>query len=547
MKLGKILAVGATAILTATTLAACGGSGAAPKDTANFSTGDIIATMDQSLNTDVIGGQALDDTEEGLYRYQGKTVKPGIATKVVKPTNGGLTYTIPLRTNAKWSNGDPVTAQDFVYGWQRSVDPKTKSQYAYIFEGVANAKDITAGKKPVNTLGIKAVNKHTLQITLEQPIPYFNKLVMNPVFFPQDKKVVNKWGKKYGTSSKTLVFDGPYTLKNWSSPNNSWTETKNPKYWNAKAVKTPKLAYQVTKDSSTSMNLFQSHKLDLTAISGDTAKQMRHDKHYTTVPQTGNFYLELNEKKDPIFKNQKIRQAIAMSINRKQLTDKTLGSGDIPLNSITPSKMAYDPKTKQDFTKETQATADQGSKYNPTKAKELWKQGLAETGNTGKSISLNLLSDDTDIAKQRNEFLQNNLQKLPGLKVSLNNVPFKSRLSRSSSGDFDMVITGWNADFPDPINFLSMFTSDASYNNGKWSNPQFDALIKKSETTDANNPEARWNDLKQAQDLINKEQGVVPLYQSAISHLKSSRLQGLDYGPSGQYNNVSLRLDNSKK
>ena len=546
MKLGKLLAVSATAILTATTLAACGGSGAAPKDQANFSTGDIIATMDQSSVTDVISSQALDDTEEGLYRYQGKTVKPAIATKVVKPTNGGLKYTIPLRKNAKWSNGDPVTAQDFVFGWQRTVNPKTKSQYAYVFEGIKNAKEITAGKKPVSSLGIAAQGKHTLVVTLDKPIPYFSKLVMNPVFFPQNKKVVQKAGKKYGTSSKTLVFDGPYKLENWSSPNNSWTETKNDKYWNAKAVKTPKLNYQVTKDSSTSLNLFQSHKLDLTGISGDTAKQMKHDKHYSSAPQTSTFYFELNEKKDPIFKNQKIRQAISMSVDRKQLASKVIGAGVIPTTQLTPTKMAYDPKTNQDFTKETAASAKPND-YNINKAKELWKQGLAETGNTGKSINVTLLGDDTQMSKQSNEFLQSNLQKLPGLKVSLNNVPFKSRLSRSSSGDFDMVVSAWNADFPDPINFLSMFTSDNSYNNGKWINPQFDALIKKSQNEDANNPSARWNDLKQAQDILNQQQGVIPLYQNAISHLKSSRLSGLDYGPSGSYNNVSVKLDNSKK
>ena len=541
MKWKKLLAVGATTVLAATTLAACG-SNAAPKDQANFSSKDIIATMDQSLNTDIIGAQQLDNTEEGLYRYHGKTVEPAMATKVAKPTNGGLTYTIPLRKNAKWSNGDPVTAQNFVFGWQRTVDPKTKSQYAYIFEGVKNAKDITAGKKPVSSLGVQAKGKHTLVVTLEKPIPYFNKLVMNPVFFPQDKKVVQQAGKKYGTSSKYIVFNGPYQLKNWSSPNNSWTETKNPSYWNAKAVKTPKLNYQVVKDPTTAVNLAQSKKLDLAEISGDTAKQMKSNKEYYTQPQTSTYYFEMNEKKDPYFKNVKLRQAISMSIDRKQLTNKVLGGGNLPANSLIPQKMSYDPKTNQDFTKETEATAKANATYNPTKAKELWKQGLAETGQTGKKLNITLLGDDTAIAKQQDEFLQNELEKLPGVKVTLNNVPFKSRLSRSVSGDFDMVVTAWNADFPDPINFLTMFTNNASYNNGKWTNPQYDALLAKSMGEDANKPAARWNDMVQAQNILNKEQAIVPLYQSAQAYLKSSRLQHLDYGPSGEYNNVSLQL-----
>lgn len=547
MKFKKLLAVGATTILASITLAACG-SNAAPKDQANFSSSDIIATMDSSTNTDVIGAQALNNTMEGLYRYKGKEVKPAMATKVVKPTNNGLTYTFPIRKGVKWSNGDPVTANDFVYSWQRTVDPKTKSQYAYIYEGIKNAKDITAGKKPVSSLGAKAVNKYTFQVTLEKPIPYFNQLIMNATFLPQDKKVVQQAGKKYGTSSKYLAFNGPYKMSSWSSPNNSWTMTKNSKYWNAKNVKTNKLNYQVTKDASTSMNLFQSHKLDLAAIGGDTAKQMKKDKHYTTQPQTSTFYFEMNQKKDPYFKNAKLRQAISMSINRKQLVSKVLGSGDIPANSVTPQKMSYDPANKsKDFTQETSQTGNAATKYDPAQAKQLWKQGLAETNMTGKSINITLLGDDTEVAKQQNEFLQSELEKLPGVKVTLNNVPFKSRLSRSVSGDFDMVVSAWNADFPDPINFLSLFETSNAQNDGHWSNPQYDALLEKSMTTDANNPTARWNDMKQAQDILNKEQGVVPLYQVTQAYLKSNRMSGLDYGPSGSYNNVSLKLNNSKK
>ncbi|WEV40162.1 peptide ABC transporter substrate-binding protein [Lactobacillus sp. ESL0681] len=549
MKVKKLLALGATALLSTFVLAGCGNKSSdsskskAPSSTVKIMTKDVIATMDSSLNTDVIGSQAATNTMEGLYRYEGKTVKPGIATKVVKPTNNGLTYTFPLR-NTKWSNGDPVTADDFVFAWRRTVDPKTKSQYAYIYEGIANAKDITAGKKSAKTLGVKAVDKHTLQVTLEKPIPYFNKLMTCAFYFPQNQKVVEKWGKKYGTNSKTLVFNGPYKLVNWDGPDNTWNEVKNKDYWNAKNVKVKKLQYQVVKDPTTALNLYQSNKLDDVIITGDNAKQMRGSKGYNSRKMNSTFYIAPNLKRQPLFKNKKIRQAISLSINRPQMTKKVLGDGSQPADSFMPRNMATNPTDKsKDFVDETKASAAEYAKYDPKEAKKLWKQGLAETGNTGKKFNFAMLGDDTDAAKKLDEFLQNQLEELPGLKVTLNNVPFKTRLSRSDSGDFDMVVTAWNADFPDPINFLTLMTSKASYNFGKWKNSKFDDLVDKSMMQDANDPSKRWQDMKEAQDVLNKEQGVVPLYQVGEAHMTKSKVKNMTLSPNGSYNMVSVRVN----
>lgn len=546
MKFNKFLVAGATVLLSASALVGCESSSSkaqAPKSTVRISASDVIATMDSSMNTDVIGSQNLTNTMEGLYRYKGKDIEPAIATKVVKPTNNGLTYTFPLRTNAKWSNGDPVTADDFVYAWRRTVNPKTKSQYAYIYEGIANAKDITAGKKTVDSLGVKALDKHTFQVTLEKPIPYFDQLMTSSTFYPQNPRNVDKWGKKYGTNSKTLVFNGPYKLAKWNGPDNSWTEVKNNSYWNAKDVKVKTIQYQVVKDASTALNLYQSNKLDRVNLTGDTSKQMKGSKGYSIQKQNSTFYIEMNEKKNELFKNQKIRQALSLAINREQLTKKVLGNGTTPAHSFTPSNMSFDPQNKsKDFTSETAKTGKANTTYDLAKAKKLWKEGLAETGNTGKKFNLTLLGDDTDIAKQQNEFLQNQLEKLPGLKITLNNVPFKSRLSRSTSGDFDMVVTGWNADFPDPINFLTLFTTGASNNKGNWSNAEYDSLVNKSMNEDANNPAARWKDMVDAQNIANEQQGVIPLYQNGAAFMTHSRVKDLDYGPSGSYNMVSLRV-----
>ena len=545
MKLKKLFVANVLALFSTVILVGCGSTSSqksAPKGTVRISSKDIISTMDPSLNTDVIGAQNLNNTMEGLYRFKGKNIKPALATNLAKPTNNGLTYTFKLRPNAKWSNGDPITASDFVYSWRRTVDPKTKSTYSYIFEGITNAKDISAGKKPVNSLGIKALNKHTLQVDLEKPVPYFNTLLTSPTFFPQNKKVITKWGKKYGTNSQTLVSNGPFKLVKWNSPDNSWTEVKNDKYWDAKDVKVQKLQYQVVKDASTALNLYQSNKLDRVLLTGDSAKQMKNAKDYKIQKESTTFYVAPNIKKVALFNNTKIRQALSMSVNRQQLTKKVLGDGKVASLSTFPAKMTFNPETKVDFAKETQASAVVTNSYNPTKAKQLWQEGLSETNNKGKKFSFTLLGDDSDVAKKQAEFLQNQFEKLPGLKINVTNVPFKSRLARAKSGDFDLLVTGWSADFPDPITFLTLFNTDASNNDGKWSNTEYDNLVNKSLNEDANNPMARWQDMKAAQNLSNREVPAIPLYQNGEAWLTKSRVKNLDYGPTGAYNMISLRL-----
>ncbi|MGI3100723.1 peptide ABC transporter substrate-binding protein [Companilactobacillus alimentarius] len=540
MKSKKYLLALLPIFLIALVLSGCGSATEKDsKDTLAINSGDVIATMDSSMNTDVIGAQHLTNTMEGLYRYDGKDLKPAIAKKVVKPTNNGKTYTFDLR-HTKWSNGKPVTANDFVYAWRRTVDPKTASQYAYIYTGIKNADKINAGKKPVNTLGIKALGKYKLQVTLENAIPYFNTLMASSTFYPQYKPSVEKAGKQYGLNSKGMVFNGPFKLTNWNVSKNSWTEVKNNNYWNAKAVKLKKLKYYVVKDANTGLNLYDANRINrYEKLGGDTARQVSTYKTFSMDKQTGNFYLELNQKKYKFFRNEKIRRAISMSINREQLTNNVLGKTGGIEHTIVPVGMSYNPSTKVDFTKEKMLkSSDKYTEYNPKEAKKLWKEGIKETGQ--KNLSFTLLGDDTDNSKKQNEYLQGQMEKnLPGIKITLSNVPFKSRLDKSSSGNFDIVVTGWNADFPDPVTFLDIFTTGNVQNNGKYSNAQYDALINKSKTTDTTNEDARWQDLLQATKILTDDQGAIPLYQSYQANLTRSNVKGYRITPNGSYNLVT--------
>lgn len=531
MKLKKFAAVGTVLAVSALTLAACGSnkssSSGSDAQVLNWNESAELPTMDLSQATDTVSFTALNNTMEGLYRIgKNSKIEPGIAKKT-EVSDDGLTYTFTLRKDAKWSNGDPVTAKDFVYSWQRTVDPKTGSQYAYLFDGVANVNDIMNGKKPVTDLGIKAEGDYKLVVTLDKEVPYFKLLLGFPTFFPQNEKAVEKYGSKYGTASKYMVYNGPFKLTGWTGTNLSWTLAKNNAYWDKKAVKLSKINYKVNKTASTSYNLYQSGKLDATSLSAEQAKQLKGSKEYVNRPQASTFYFEYNQTKKA-FKNKKIRQAISMVINRKQFVDKVLGDGSIPAKGLVPEGLSsYD---GTDFA--TAAYEKTGVEYNVEEAKKLWKEGMAEEGLT--SLDITLLSDDTDGAKKSTEFVQSAIESnLEGANVTAANVPFKTRLDRSQKGDFDVVISAWGADFADPISFLDMFTTNNSYNRGKWSNAEYDALVNASKTTDAIDPAKRWDDLVKAEKILMEDQGVSPIYQSTQAWVIKSKVKGVIYNSSG--------------
>ena len=230
-----------------------------------------------------------------------------------------------------------------------------------------------------------------------------------------------------------------------------------------------------------------------------------------------------------------------MSIDREAYIKKVLNDASIAANNVTPEGLFE--KNGQDFSKTAISKAESSAvKYDPAKATELWTEGLKEVGQS--APTLELLTDDTTNAKRSAEYFQSTLQQnLPGLKVTIATVPFKTRLSRSQNGQFDMVISAWSADFPDAISFLDLFTSDNSYNDGKWSNAEYDALIKVVQDDRCDQRNRRWNTLLKAQELLTKEQGVVPLYQRVqTTLLQRKTITGLNYNPTNSYNFVNAKV-----
>ncbi|KRM10138.1 oligopeptide ABC superfamily ATP binding cassette transporter, binding protein [Lentilactobacillus farraginis DSM 18382 = JCM 14108] len=509
-------------------LVGCGQKTGQQKKTITTSTDSELTTVDPSKTTAVGTFNVLNNVDEGLFRLgKNSKVEPGIATSSTI-SKDGKTYTFKLRKNAKWSNGDPVTAQDFVYSWRRTLNPKTASQYGYLFSGIKNADKIQNKKAPVSSLGIKANGKYQLTVTLEQRIPYFKLLMGFPVFFPQNAKTVNKYGSKYGTSSGTQVYNGPFTLKKWTGTNLNWTLKKNNTYWDKQHVKLDNVKFKVVKDPSTGLNLFNQDNLDMAQLSATQSKQMKKKKDLVSRQQSSSYYIAVNQRLKA-FKNLKIRQAMSMIINRPLLANRVVAGGAISTDSFVSKGLAVSPKDGTDFTKDVTAPASMS--YNPTRAKQLFKQGLQEVGL--KSLHFTLLNSDTYDQKQLSEYLQSALEKLPGLHVTLNNIPGRVILSRQANHQFQATVANWFADFSDPITFLNILTSKNPSNISGWKNTQYDQLIDASNNDDGSNAQSRWNDMVKAQTLALKDQAIIPLYQSGEKWLIKSNVKDVIYNTAG--------------
>ncbi|TGD20173.1 peptide ABC transporter substrate-binding protein [Levilactobacillus suantsaiihabitans] len=530
MKINSAVKLGTVATFAAVLLAACGSSSSssseASKQTLNWMESSALPSMDSSTATDVVSGETMNNTGEGLLRIgKNSSIHPGVAKSYSK-SKDGKTYTFNLR-KSNWSNGDKVTAKDFVYAWRRTVNPKTASQYAYMYAPVKNANAIMNKKKAVSSLGVKAVGNYKVVVTLTQATSYFPSLVASPMFFPQNQSVVQKYGKGYATNAQKNVYNGPFKLTYWTGTSDNWTLSKNTKYWNAKNVKLKKINIKTMKDPQTALSQYQSGKLDATYLSGQQPKNYKNSKQYVERKSASTFYIELNEKKDSMMKNKKARQALSLAINRNQFVNKVLADGSTTAKGLVSTGLAsYKGK---DFN--TDAAVPSATSQNLAKAKKLWKQALKETGRS--SYSFTLMADDTPAGKNITEFVQSQWAKLGNIKVTNSNLPFKTRLSRSQNGQFDAVVSAWGADFPDPISFLSLFTSDNSYNNGKWSNKTYDKDVAAATGKDANNTAARWNDMVGAQKAILNDQGIIPIYQQGKAQLVKSNVKGLIYFPTG--------------
>ncbi|WP_125581466.1 peptide ABC transporter substrate-binding protein [Levilactobacillus cerevisiae] len=523
----KRVGLGLLGLVVMGTLAGCGASKSATSQNKalNVTMPSELQTADPNKATDAYSFYMMKQTTEGLYRQNknGKVV-PAIATKIATPTNNGKTYTSTLRHDAKWSNGDQVTAQDFVESFRRQVDPTTKAQYANRFATFVNYDAIQKGTKQPSALGVKAIGKYKLQINLSRQNPSFNYEAATE-YLPVNRTLVKKYGAKYGTNSNRVAANGPYVLKKWNGTKDNWEYVKNAKYYGAKSVKIKKINVQVVKTDSTAEKLFAAGKVQETKISGTTVtgtannaklkKQMR--KTLTTAVS-----LQYFNTKTKLGGNQNFRTAASLAINRKVLTTKVNQDGSVPLKNMVAQGVAKDPNNGKDFAVST----GNYTQHNDAKAKQLWAKVKKELG--GSKFNITLLTNDSDGSKNVAEYIQSQWEKdMPGLTVTISSMPLTQQINKMFKGSFDVSTFGWTGDEPDPTTDLDLFMKGNSVNFSNYVDKQYNKLMLAAQTE--TNAKKRFALLKAASQRLSKLGVFNPLYQQAQVNLVSSKVGGITY------------------
>ncbi|AKA37165.1 oligopeptide ABC transporter substrate-binding protein OppA [Yersinia ruckeri] len=412
-------------------------------------------------------------------------------------------WTFHLRKDAKWSNGDPVTAQDFVYSWQRLADPKTASPYeSYVqYAHIANIDDIITGKKPANTLGVKALDDHTLEVTLSEPVPYLVKLLAHPSMSPVNKSVVEKFGEKW-TQPQNFVGNGAYKLKNWVV-NERIVLERSPTYWDNANTVINQVTYLPISSEVTDVNRYRTGEIDMTynnmpielfqKLKKDIPDQVHVDPYLCT------YYYEINNVKAP-FTDARVREALKLGMDRDVIVNKVKNQGDLPAFGFTPPYTSGAKMTQPEWANWTQEKRNQ-------EAKKL----LAEAGYTkDKPLTFSLLYNTSDLHKKLAIAAASIWKKNLGVDVKLENQEWKTFLDSRHQGNFDVARAGWCADYNEPSSFLNIMLSNSSNNTSHYKSPAFDKLI--SDTLKVKTDDERAALYQQAEMQLDKDSAIVPVY-----------------------------------
>ena len=557
MKQVKSLAIIALALLMAMSLVACNSAPAsstpAPTDGAatpeatpaaeepaaaggnilNVMVEVEVASLDPQIATDGTSFEVIADFTDGLMQMDasGKAV-PAIAESYdVSPD--GLTYTFHLRQDANWSNGEPVTADDFVFGWQRAADPATAAEYSYMLSDIGqikNAADVLAGTKPVTDLGVSAVDAKTLKVELNVPVSYFDSLMYFPTFYPINRAFYEGLEVgTFGTSPETVLSNGAFKLESYEPATLSFSLVKNPDYYNVANVKLDGLNYQVVKDSQQAFMSYQNGDLDIVKLSGDQVDQVSGDPELNVVGAGYMWYLTLNGNDVPALANVNLRLALTNAVNRAAIVTDVVKDGSVATYTAVPPQFATGPDGS-DFSGD-QARFSAVCADDAAKAAQYYEAAKAELGADTFTFEL-LLEDQTETQNVAAVLKEQIETALPGVTLNLKVEPKKQRVEDIQNGNYEVCLTRWGPDYADPMTYLGMWVTGNNNNYGLWSSAAYDQLIADCTTgayiTDAT---ARWNAMYEAEKIVMDEAVIVPLYTKADANMIKGAVSGIEFHP----------------
>ena len=516
--------------MMALTLAGCGGSGD-DSSTYTYSSELDIKNLDSSDAEDGCSFTALHAIIDGLMKpAKDGTTTYGIAKSSVV-SEDGLTHTYKLR-DAKWSNGDPVTANDFVYAWHRIF--KNKGNYYYMFcDGIANIagaqelsdkidaeQDLTDAD--LDSLGVKAVDDKTLEVTTTTRVSFFDELMSFPCFYPINEKFCEKQGDKYGKSADSILGNGAFVMTNWE-PGSVAEFEKNDKFYAAKDVKIDKLVMKLVQEPKVAAQSFEAGETDFAIINSDLVDKYKKDESFKSISEGFLFYIQPNlENKD--LANVNVRKALSLAINRKDLCENVLKDGSQAAKGFVPSGLSISPEGK-DFRDE----ADTYTSYDKKAAQAALDEGLKELGKSEITLRVTYGTDESPMDVFAT-YLQNALSKLNGIKVEMVATTKQDRIyNKQKNGDFDLAVTRWGPDYGDPTTYLTIALSTNSNNYGKWSNSEYDQLVDQvgieSDVT------KRWQEMKDAEKILLDDYAYIPVFEKGAATLQNPKVKNLVIKP----------------
>lgn len=535
MKAKKILVV-LVVIALAISFAACGGS-KGDLDM-NICVASEPQTIDPQLNSAVDGAIMLNHMFEGLMKWadDGKGNAELVTGQAASYTvsDDGLVYTFTLRDDIKWSDGQTVTANDFVYAWQRLVNPTTAADYNYMIEMVQNASEIMAGTADPSTLGIKALDDKTIQITLIAPTTYFLEVCAFPACFPVRQDIITAYGDQWTFSVDTYIGNGSYKMTEWV--HNSYIKmVPSETYYDYANLGPTSITFQLMDDENAIYAAFQSGQLDfIESVPVDEIASLLKSGDLKVDDYIGTYYVCFNTSRTP-FDDARVRKAFSLVIDRNYIVENITQTGQIPAAGYVPSGI-YDEagSGSDDFRTvggEYYSVSDKDYEDNCEEARAL----LAEAGYpNGEGFPIVEYIYNTSGSHQAiAEALQNMWQEELGVTVTLSNSDWAVFLQTRKDGEYSIARNGWIADYNDPTSFLDMWVTGGGNNDAQYSNAEYDALIKTSKTTMSLTE--KYQALHDAEDILMEDSVVAPIYFYTNMYMMNKKIEGKFYTPLGFY------------
>jgi oligopeptide transport system substrate-binding protein len=554
MKKTRIMALIMTAIMTGTLLLGCtknnGNEGEKPGDNNKpvaeekveqkivYNLGADPKTIDPQLNSATDGSTIIHNAFEGLMREdENAKIIPGTAEKY-EISDDGTVYTFHLRDNAKWSDGKPVVAGDFVYAWNRALNPEVAAEYAYqlfyIKNGAAYYNQEKIGDKVATAedVGVKAIDDKTLEVTLESPVSYFLSLAAFPTYFPVRQDIIEQNKEKWALKPDTYVSNGPFKMSQWKEKE-SITFVKNENYWDAENVKLKTLEVRLIDDQITYLNAFKSGEIDViesppqaeipTLLDEGTAKIYPYLGTYFYVINVSDKAKDVDPKAAEALSNPKFRKALALSIDKQLIVDKVTQGGQVPSTSYVPLGIldSAEKEFKKDY---LPSTGD------VEKAKKLLAEAGYPNGEGAPTITLTFNTNEghQNIAQAVQDMWKTNL----GISVELKNEEWAVFQDTRNNFQYSIARHGWIADYNDPMTFLDMWTTGNGQNNAGYSNKEYDKLIASAKLElDATK---RTEMLRKAEDILMEELPILPIYSYTNVLCIDGNVKGTYKSPLGQ-------------